>query len=260
MREITVFSLTAVSALAAATLLATAKDVSRKSGTDILHFFASTTMTNAGVLTNASGSVAVRQNEQGNANNQELDIRAEGLDTNATYQLLAVVDNNTNATQVTTFSTDSSGRAALLYRQFGKGHGLGHGRTALLAALNPVSEIRELTIADTNSQAVLSADMTMPDHLQYLIKRDISSNSVDASLRIHATTLLTQFRLLASGLNPTNDYFLVLNGGIAQTNTTDAEGRLVIRSLLANPGDILDVRTVALWDTASNVVVSTTLP
>jgi hypothetical protein len=243
-----------------AALVVTAMAAPGMHGTDILHLFSKTTMTNSGVLSSASGSVAVRQNEQGNADNQELDIRAKGLDTNATYQLLALVNDDTNATQVTNFASDAKGRAILLYRQFGNGHGMGHGRMPLPASLNPVSDVRTITIADTNSQAILSADLTMPNRLEYLIKRDISSNSVDASLRIHGTTRQTQFRLLANGLNPTNDYLLVLNGGIVQTNSTDKKGRLVIRSLLENPGDILDVHSVALWDTASNVLVSTTLP
>jgi hypothetical protein len=255
-----VLTLSAIATLTAAALVATAMDVPGKHGTDILHLFSDTVMTNSGVLSNASGNVAVRQNEQGNADNQELDIRAKGLDTNATYQLLAIVNDDTNATQVTNFTSDAKGRATLLYRQFGNGHGLGHGRIPLPSSLNPVSDVRQLTIANTSTQAVLSADLTMPNRFEYLIKRDISSNSIDASLRIHATTRQTQFRLLASGLNPTNDYLLVLNGGIVQTNSTDKKGRLAIRSLMENPGDILDLHSVALWDTASNVLVSTTLP
>jgi hypothetical protein len=252
-------TLSATSFLTAA-LVVTAMAAPAKHGTDILHLFSNTPMTNNGALSNASGSVSVRQNEQGHANNQELDIRAKGLDTNTTYQLLALVNDDTNATQVTNFTSDAKGRGTLLFRQFGNGHGMGHDRVPLPALLNPVSDVRAITIADTNSQAVLSADLTAPNRLEYLVKRDISSNSIDASLRIHGTTRQTQFRLLVSGLNPTNDYLLVLNGGIVQTNSTDKKGRLVIRSLLENPGDILDVHSVALWDTASNVLVSTTLP
>lgn len=258
MHKRTVFSLAAISALAAATLLADPGGSSHKHGTDILHLFSHTAMTNNGVVTNASGSVEARQNEQGNANNQELDIRAKGLDTNTTYQLLAVVDDNSNATQVANFTTDAHGRVALLYRQFGQGHGLGHGRTPLPAALNPVSGVHELTIANSSTQAVLTVDLTMPNRLEYLIKRDISSNSIDASLRIEATTKHAQLRLLASGLMPTNNYFLVLNGGIVDTNTSNAKGRLDIR--IAPTGNILDLQSVSLWDSASNVLVSTTLP
>jgi hypothetical protein len=45
-----------------------------------------------------------------------------------------------------------------------------------------------------------------------------------------------------------------------QTNSTDASGKLSVSSLLQNPVDILDLHTVALWDSVSNVVLSTELP
>ena len=221
-------------------------------------------MTSQGVEPGAGGTVNAKQNQQGNANNQRLDIVLKGLTTNTTYQLLAILDDDTNLTAVTDFTTDDSGNAALQYRRMGNGNGhgggLGHGKSALPNELNPISNIRELTILNASTQAVLTADLTSPDQLQYLVKRDLSTGNVDALLRIKATTTQTQFRLTASGLNPTNDYLLVLNDGIVQTNTSDQSGKLVINSLLQNPTDILDLHSVALWDTSSNVVVSTELP
>ena len=259
MHRKTVFSLATILALTGAALLANAAGASRKHGTDILHLFDHANMTNTGALSNAMGRVDIRQNEQGNANNQELDIHAQGLDTNATYYL-DLVNGVSNVTQVATLTSDAKGRISVEYRQFGNGHGMGHGHTSLPAALNPVSDIQQLQIADASTQAVLTADMTMPARLEYLIKRDISSNSVDASLRLHATTKQTQFRLVASGLTPSSDYFLALNGGIVQTNMSDAKGNLSVRTLLVNPTDILAVSSVALWDSSSSVVLSTTLP
>jgi hypothetical protein len=233
-------------------------------GTDILHFFVHTAMTNEGTESNATGVVDVKQNKQGNANNQRLDIAVTGLTTNATYQLLALLGDDTNLTFVVDFTTDSNGAGAAHFTQANNGHGktnkLGKGKSPLPAILDPLSNIRELTLFNAATQAVLTADLTAPDKLQYLIKRNLSTNGIIAQLRIKATTSQTQFRLKASGLNPTNDYFLVLNGGISQTNTTDSAGRLSITSLLANPGDILDLHSVALWDSVSNVVLSTELP
>jgi len=241
-------------------LAATASRAADKDGTDILHFFTRTAMTNAGVITNASGSVDVRKNQQGNASHQDLAITVKGLDANTTYQLLALVNEDTNLTQVAGFTTDIKGRAALRYRDFGNGQGMGHGRLALPSALNPVNLIRKLAIFNSSPQAVLSADLTTPNRLQYLIKRDLDTNGVDSLLRIKATVKETQFRLTASGLLRTNDYLLVLNGSVVQTNTTNAKGQLAIKSLMQSPGDILDVRTVALRDSASNSVLTTTLP
>jgi len=229
-------------------------------GTDILHFFVRKGMANSGTVTNATGVVNARQNEQGHANNQALDIMARGLETNTSYQLMALVGDETSPTWVTNVDSDMRGRVSLQYRELGNGHGLGHGRLPLPALLDPVSEVRQVSLFNSSTQEVLTADLTVPDRLEYLIKRDLSTNSVDALLRLHATTHATQFRLTAAGLSPTNDYLLVLNGGIVQTNSTDARGRLVIKSLLENPVDILQVHSMELWDSASNVVVSTSLP
>src|SRR5262249_55450899 len=111
---------------------------------------------------------------------------------------------------------------------------------------------------NTNT-TILTADFTSPDSLQYLIKRDISSNSVSAELRIKATTQQTQFLLTASGLATNTDYLLAINDSPVQTNTSDSNGNLKITSEQSGL-KILQIHSVGLWDTSSNVVVSTTLP
>jgi hypothetical protein len=231
-----------------------------KHGTDILHYSVQARMTNEGILTNATGQVSAQQNEQGNANHQNLDITAKGLDSGAGYKLLVAFDDQTNLTEVVDFTSDAKGRANLHYRNFGNGNG-SHGHSALPPGLEPVSHIRELSIFNSSTQAVLTADLASPDRLQYLIKRDLSTtNGVDATLRIQANNQKTQFRLTASGLSASSDYLLALNGGVVQTNSTNAKGQLAINSLLVSPGDFLNVRSLALWDSASNVILSTTLP
>jgi hypothetical protein len=228
-------------------------------GTDILHYAVTKTMANDGVESNAVGRVQVHQNQQGGADNQQLNISVGGLTTNGTYELLA--NGDTNLSDGVSFTTDASGKAKLDYRSQGngKGQGLGHGKSPLPAALNPVSGISQLDVFNTSTQAVLTADMTMPDQLQYLIKRNLSTNSVDASLRIQATTGHTQFDLKASGLNATNNYLLVVNGTVVQTDTTDSSGNLNVTSLPIS-GGILSVQSLQLWDASSNVVLTTTLP
>jgi len=215
-------------------------------------------MTNDGVETNASGAVDASQNKQGGANNQTLAISVKGLTTNTTYSLFAAAVGATNLTAVTNFTTDLNGNASLRYSNKGNGHGHGN-KSPLPDSLNPLSSIQELDVFNSSTQAVLTADLTMPNKLQYLIKRDISSNGVSAALRIKATTSQTQFRLLASGLVATNDYYLTVNGGIVQTNTADANGKLNVTSLNSTL-PILQVNSLQLWDTSSNVVVGTTLP
>ena len=251
-------------------------------GTDILHFFIQEEMLNDGVLTNASGVVLAEHNQQGHSDHQQLSLLVSGLETNSPYALYGQVGDDTNLTWVADFSTDGAGRAALRYGNFGHGHGMGlrkapdggmghgigHGmgggpgslQSPVPAQLDPVNRILELEVVDSSTQAVLTADFTMPDTLRYLVKRNLSTNDVDASLRIHATTHFTQFRLFADGLNAQQEYWLVLNGSVAETNTADSGGRLMFDSLPDDVTNILDVWSLALWDSASNVVLRTDLP
>jgi hypothetical protein len=228
-------------------------------GTDILHYDVTKTLTNDGVETNAVGTVKAHQNKQGGADNQQLNVFVSGLATNGTYALLA--NGDTNLSNGVSFTTDADGNAKLQYRSQGNGHGqgLGKGKSALPDELNPVGNITQLDVVNSSTQVVLTADMTMPDKLQYLIKRNLSTNEVSAALRIQATTAHTQFELKASGLLATNDYLLVVNDAVIQTNATDSRGKLDIKSLPVS-GGILSVGSLQLWDASSNVVVSTTLP
>jgi hypothetical protein len=255
-----VFPFAVTLALAAVTLAAKPPNVPHKHGTDILHFFVRKAMNNEGVVRGASGAVNARQNQQGHANNQTLDIAVKDLGSSTDYQLLALIDNDTNYTKVANFSTDAKGQAKLSYRALGNGHGGGSKSLPLPNLLNPVSLLRVVAIFNANTQAVLTADLTNPDKLTYLIKRDMSSNAVSASLRIMANQKKTQFRMDTGGLSPSGGYLLVLNGGVADTFTADDKGRLRIDSPMALPTEILDLRSVALWDSSSNVVVTTTLP
>ena len=256
--------LTGVATLALTSLLANASG-EKGNGTDILHLSLRATMSATGIEPSAAGKVMATQNEQGKANNQKLNLTFSGLAANTTYELLAGINGNTNFTDVTPFTTDVDGNAALNYRSLGNGNGhghgggLGHGVGPLPSALNPLSQVQDFTVFNSSTQAVLSVDLTTPDQLSYLIKRKLSNGDVNGSLRLKATTTQTQFRLTALGLQATNDYLLAFNGGVVQTNTADADGKLVITSA-PTPTNILDLSSVALWDSSSNVVLSTTLP
>lgn len=230
---------------------------SGSSGTDILHYAVTKSMANDGVESNAVGTVQAHQNQQGGADNQQLNISLSGLTASSTYELLP--NGDTNLGDGVPFTTDANGNALLQYRNQGNGKGLGNGKSLLPGTLNPVSFVGQLNVFNTSSQAVLTADMTTPDRLEYLIKRDLSTSTVGASLRIQATTGHTLFDLKASGLNATNNYLLVVNDVIIQTNATDVSGNLDITSL-AYSGGILNVRSLELWDASDNLVLATFLP
>jgi hypothetical protein len=231
-------------------------------GTDILHLDSRVIMT-AGVEADAAGVVAVSQKAQGKSDHQQLQIELSGLDTNGIYTLGALIGDSTNLVDVAVLEPDSQGDVSINYQSQGnsksKGKGKGHG-DALPSELNPVSDIRGLVLLNTNLEAVISADMSDAQSLQYLVKRNMSAGEVKALLQIHATAQKTQFRLTSSGLLATNSYLLVVNGVIDQTLQADSKGKLAVKSLANPPTNILDLHSLALWDGSSNVVVSTELP
>jgi hypothetical protein len=225
------------------------------SGTDVLHLEASSTMINTGVETNASGVVSVQQTKQGNANNQRFDVLVKGLASNTTYWLYTASADETNLSPVTSFTTGTNGSAALRFRN----HGGGKGTLPIPDALKPVSQVQEVDIFNSNSVPVLVADLTSPDQFQYLVKRNLHTNDVNGTLQILANTNRNSFSLSLTGLKRTTDYVLAINGSTVQTNTTDRRGRLRIDNLETNL-PALQVNSVTVSDTSSNVVASTTLP
>lgn len=243
-------------------------------GTDIIHLSVQVQMDNGGIVTNASGSARIDWHQQGNANHQDLVVNVRGLDAQTSYDLEAQLNDDTNLTSVVSFTTDSEGNASINLEDKGhnnNGHGHGHGhayghnkpghmKDTLPAAVEPVGHIQQLFVLDdTGTNVVLSADFTTASSFQYLVKRNISSDTVNAELWIIANPGKAQVRLSAAGL-AAGDYTLMLNDTAAQTQTADDHGRVNIRTELANPADILSVSSVSLVEAGTNVVVSTSLP
>ena len=269
------FVLTAGAALAITALTAYSGDKPGKGGnhgTDIIHISIQTQMENGGILTNASGQARINWHQQGNANHQSLQVNVRGLDADTSYELDALLNDDTNLTSGVSFTTDAAGNASINLEDKGhnnNGHGHGHAyghnkpghmKDTLPAALEPVGHIHELVVLDnTGTNVILTADFTTAGSFQYLVKRNISSDTVNAELWIIANPGKAQIRLLASGL-AAGDYTLMLNDTATQTQTADAHGRVDFRTDLTNPADILSVSSVSLVDVGTNVVVSTTLP
>jgi hypothetical protein len=243
-------------------------------GTDIIHLSVKVQMDNGGIVTNASGSARIDWHQQGNANHQDLAVNVRGLDADTSYDLQALVNDDTNLTSVVSFTTDGEGNASIDLEDKGhndNGHGHGHGhayghdkhghvKVTLPTGLEPVGNIDQLFVLDnTGTNIVLTADFTTANCFQLLVKRNISSDTVNAELRIMANPGKAQVQISASGL-AAGDYTLLLNDSAAVTQTADEHGRVDIRTQLANPADILSVSSVSLVDAGTNVVVSTTLP
>ena len=231
-------------------------------GTDIFHYHVHSTMVNQGVEPGAAGNVAIIQDEQGRADLQKLDVTARGLSPNTPYELDASTVGSTNSFAVTGFTTDAHGNAALHFQKNGNGQnagqGQGNGKLPLPPELTPLIDVQQLAIVNSNVQPVLVADST--DHLQYLVKRDLSTGDVTSLLMIHANDQRADVKLASSGLATNSVYGLALNGNVVDSGTSDSHGRLALGTVLTNSSAALQISSVALVDAGTNVVTSTTLP
>ena len=232
------------------------------------HFLQKHALSNTGVIPGAGGSVQVIQNKPGNVNNQTLNIIATNLGANTTYQLIALMGNNAFFLQVGAFTTDLKGKLALRFLQMDDGNGNvktnGLGKRPLPELLQPLYNIRELDIQNASDQSVLHADFFAPAQFQYMIKRPLTNDGFDANawgmLRINGNTNQATVRVTASNLETNTAYFLRLNGNVSGTGMTSKAGKLDVKTLLVTPLDILALRTVSISDSASNSVLSATLP
>ena len=224
---------------------------------EILHFFAEQQMTNLGVLPGASGKIKIHLNQQ--SKGKPLSIRMEfaGLETNGVYHLAALVGDATNQTDIAQFTANGEGKAKLDYRDKLSGKG---SKNPVPDALRDVGNIHELSVLNATNQAILQTALSSPGKLEYLLKRDLSTNSIDASLHLKGKTSKSQMRLDVAGLEANTDYSLLLNGVSVVTQTSEADGDLKIVFEPANPLDILSLETIELQKTLdSTVVLSTNL-
>jgi hypothetical protein len=228
-------------------------------GTDILHLTISTGLSGP----TGNGTVFADHKQQGRAEKQTLAIEVTGLAADTTYVVLVTTVAETNPVAVAELTTDATGAAALRYSKKGQGKGPKLG-LPLPPVLDPVSALRHLEISQGATQTMLAADLAAPDKLQYLVKRALSREGTDedarGGLRIKSNGRTEQFRLRASGLDAGAAYGLVLNEAVADWYVSDAGGRLGIDQLPAGAPSLLEIFEVALIDSATNRVLSTSLP
>jgi hypothetical protein len=232
-------------------------------GTSILHYMTRNSLTTTEAGSNVTGSVKLQLNEQGRSSLQKFDLQAAGLQANTTYALLAAVGEDTNQVSVAEVTTDAKGRVKLSYMK--KGQGRGNSRKDMPDALNPLTDLRAISLQDLAlTQSVAFAWIDQASSYQYLVKRNLtpadSQATAAGSISIKAPPQRVQFTLLADGLAPTNNYLLSLNSNIVESVTTDSEGRLRITNWSTSAPPVLELRSLALLDAGSNTVLSTTLP
>lgn len=247
--------------LAVAVMLSPHAALAKPAGTDILHFNSRTDMVNLGVEPKAKGKMEILLNHQGKAGKQQLKLAVSKLNSNTAYELFAFIGDDTNATDIATFTTDKKGAFTLSYLKKNQGKP-GPKDKVLPAALDPMCNIRELDIVDGHTNAVLSAVLSNPDKGQYMVKNSMHNTgflpAAAGDFRIQANAKITRFQLKASGLTPNTGYSLAFNGTMAQTYTSDKKGRLMVNRLPVNAPAALEIQTVALTDgPGTNLVLIT---
>jgi hypothetical protein len=242
----------------AAALLSQHNAVAAKGGTSVLHFTFNTAMTITGADGDATGTVSGSIMRQGNASSESLRISVAHLDPNTGYLVTALLGGDTNEVFVGDFTTDSKGASTAAFSK--NNQGKGKKNATFPDVLNPLCAVSELHVLDSNSNEVLRAVMSNPDKGHYLVQYSMVNTTLipaaAGSLRIKAAANSSQFRLQASGLTPNTDYQLAFNGIVAQTNTSDASGRLLLTAFPAGAPEVLEIQNVSLNDnTGTNVVL-----
>lgn len=236
------------------------KPVTRR-GTAVMHYMTRNDLHSTNDPSSVVGSVRLQANEQGHASKQTLDVRLQGLEPEAAFSLLAIMGDDTNAFIVTSFFASDAGRARLSYKSKSQGRG---GRNPLPESLQPLTDLRALGVDNADTQTVAYAWIAEAAKFQYLIKRNLTPEDTNdpaaGSISLIANHNRVKFRLLAGGLGVTNDYHLALNSEVRMTVQSDETGRLEIHDWPADAPDVLDLRSLALWDAGSNVVLRTSLP
>src|SRR6266850_5376218 len=131
-----------------ATILSWAHAASASPAVNSVNYVFRTALTNSGVDLDAQGAVQGNLIRRGAVDNQQLKIAVSKLDANTTYHLVAFLDDDAGATSAADIITDSRGGASASYIKNSGAH-------PLPAALDPISNVRELDIVNGNGDAVL---------------------------------------------------------------------------------------------------------
>jgi hypothetical protein len=236
------------------------KPVTRR-GTSVMHYLVRGEFHPTNDPAQVVGSYRLQANEQGHSSKQMLDLRLNGLGEDATVTLTALMGEDTNVVSVTDLVANSEGHARLAYKSKSQGHG---GRNPLPEILQPLTDLRALGVDNGATQTVAYTWIADAGKFQYLIKRNLTPEDTNGtaagSISLIANQNRVKFRLLAGGLGPTNDVHLALNSEVRMTVQTDENGRIEIKEWPVDAPRVLELRSLAIWDAGSNVVLRTSLP
>jgi len=234
-------------------------------GTDILHYFVRDSFTNTGVETSASAVVTFSQRRQGKSDQCHFLLLLRKLAPTNTYTLLSSGGAETNFTEVVQFQTDARGSAVLSYKELSNGNGQGRGAVngfkPFPAGISNLTSLTGLAVANASTQVVLSADLTVPDRLQYFVKKQMESPyGAGGLVQIWSTARRGFLSLQALNLMRTNPFHLALNGVIVTDFVSDAKGRWRHHASVTPLASPLNLKTIELVGTNLVSVLWTELP
>jgi hypothetical protein len=135
------------------------------------------------------------------------------------------------------------------------------GAHPLPAALDPISNIRELDIVNSNGDTVLQADLTDSKSFSYSVKRAMVNTGfipgAGGAAQLSGSPRSTKASITATGLASLTGYQLIVNGAGSTIKNSDAKGRLTITGPKVGLELVLDIRTLALADsTGANIILT----
>lgn len=194
-------------------------------------------LVSSGLDANATGRVQAFVKQQGNSDHQRLRVTAKNLDLKTPYTLLALVGTNEEWTVITEFTTSSGGKGTVTYFQNralrDNGHnggGAGVNKHALPDSINPLTEVRSLSIVDTNGQVVLSLNLheslAMEFELASVFNNTGSDPEAIGCVAVACQNGSVQFRLFAAGSS--SQYTFCVNDAPVATYEADWAGRISV--------------------------------
>ena len=216
-------------------------------------------MTTTGIEAEATGRVQVFLKQQGTSDHQRLRLLAGGLDRRTPYTLLAQIGDDTNFVTVSTFTTTPAGTASVLYLQNGVSKTVRKKRHALPELLTSLTEVRALTVANTNGEAVLTVNLHASESMRFELSSVFSNSGSDTDaigcLAVSSQAGHVQFRLFAAGQSSAFSFWV--NDQSVATYPADTAGRISIGAFPTHAPSPLLFRKLRVRNADDEVVLQT---
>lgn len=209
-------------------LFASALVAQASPGPNTVRYSVNTTMTASGVASTATGRVQAFLKQQGNSDHQRLRVAVRNLDPRTSYTLLAQVGTNPDWVAVTSFRTTGRGAGHVMY--FQSRFSRPDGRHALPEALDPLTDVRQLAVANANGEIVLSVNLHESEAMAFELTSVFNNTGSDPKaigcVAVACQNGSVQFRLFAAGQS--SEYIFCVNDAPVETYLADGAGRISV--------------------------------